>query len=101
MSNTTVENDVSYIRTQYWNKMSQYKFDLFYYGFYIEKCAFIMRILKSISIGLTTLHPSNWPNYLKHKMITNDFMSIDGILTPKGEILFEGLRDNALDGDIN
>ena len=37
-------------------------------------------------------HPSDWPRILKKKMMDLDFMTPDGELTPKGEILFEGLR---------
>lgn len=55
MNKIVVEDDLSYIQNQYWIKMGQYKFDLLYYGFYIDKCVLIMRVLKSISIGLTTL----------------------------------------------
>lgn len=55
MNNTVAEEDLTYIQTQYWNKMCQYRFDLFYYAFYKEKCTRIMRNLKIISIGTTTL----------------------------------------------
>ena len=41
---------------------------------------------------LAHTHPSDWPGSLKRKMIDLDFMTPDGELTPKGEILFEGLR---------
>lgn len=37
-------------------------------------------------------HPSDWPSILKKKLMDLDFMTPDGELTPKGEILFEGLR---------
>lgn len=38
-------------------------------------------------------HPSDWPSNLLKKMIDLDFVTPDGALTRKGEILFEGLRD--------
>ena len=43
-------------------------------------------------------HSSDWPVFLKKKMIEMDFMYPDGELTAKGEILFEGLRENSSTG---
>lgn len=43
-------------------------------------------------------HSSDWPIFLKKKMIEMDFMYPDGELTAKGEILFEGLRENSSTG---
>lgn len=40
-------------------------------------------------------HPSDWPNMLRKKMINSGFMMPNGVLTPKGEILFEGLRNDS------
>lgn len=40
-------------------------------------------------------HPSDWPAYLKKKMMELGFMTFDEELTPKGEILFEGLRNDS------
>ena len=55
MSNLAVKDDLFYIQNQYWLKMGQYKFDLFFYELYIDKCILIMRILNILSIGVTTL----------------------------------------------
>lgn len=40
-------------------------------------------------------HPSDWPAFLLEKMVDLDFMTREGELTAKGEILFEGLRNGA------
>lgn len=45
---------------------------------------------------LTHTHPSDWPESLKKRMIYFDFLTPDGELTPKGEILFEGLRNDSV-----
>lgn len=45
---------------------------------------------------LVHLHPSDWPQMLKKKMIDFDFIMPNGELTPKGEILFEGLREDSV-----
>ena len=45
---------------------------------------------------ITRRHPADWPAFLKEKMINLGFMSKDGDITPKGEILFEGLQDDTL-----
>ena len=39
-------------------------------------------------------HISNWPLAIKRKMVDLEFMTPDGELTPKGEILFEGLQED-------
>lgn len=44
-------------------------------------------------------HPSDWPLALRRKMVELDFMTPEGELTSKGEILFEGLRDNGFPND--
>lgn len=44
-------------------------------------------------------HPSDWPIPLRRKMVNYDFMTPRGELTPKGKILFEGLRDNTFSQD--
>lgn len=44
-------------------------------------------------------HPSDWPSPLLKKMIDLDFVTPDGDLTPKGAILFEGLRNTPDSGN--
>ena len=39
-------------------------------------------------------HISNWPLAIKRKMVDLEFMTPDGELTPKGEIIFEGLQED-------
>lgn len=50
---------------------------------------------------LTRRHITDWPDFLKEKMIDYNFMSRDGQLTPKGEILLEGLRDEGFSTTVD
>lgn len=48
---------------------------------------------------ITKRHPSDWPSFLRKKMIEMDFMNIDGELTPKGQILLEGLQNDVFNSN--
>ena len=46
-------------------------------------------------------HISDWPLNIRRKMVDLEFMTPDGELTPKGEILFEGLREDRIFSSID
>lgn len=52
MKNT---NDNFHFQSIYWHKLQQLKFDIIYYSLHFNRCIFLIRIIKYILAGLTSL----------------------------------------------
>ena len=47
----------------FWNKLQQFKFDLFYYDEHFKRCIFVSRAIKYSIIGATTLATGAWMSW--------------------------------------